>query len=183
MSSPPDSPLVFTHQPTSKSLFSESPLSSFASRSNTGHGGGDFSLSELSITDTPPPKTIRTTREPAASRFSLFGPTRFDSPKSGEDDDEGEGEGNESIGAVEEEKSAQSHALLAGEEESVEEKEGEGGPVTPKKEGMKVSQIESRSREEELQTTLFHMRKLNTVFMDQISALRAAEQHNRVRTS
>ncbi|KAL0955949.1 hypothetical protein HGRIS_002133 [Hohenbuehelia grisea] len=135
-------------------LMSESPLlpsSSSRSRfdSDTGPGGADLSLSELSLSDRPHPEVL-------SQPFSLLArphvePPITPPPPHAEGEHNGEGEGPE-------------------------DEEFDEGDVTMDQ--AQVRRAAARTREEKLQSDLFILRKLNSAFAAFGDALGRAESAN-----
>ncbi|KAG8967725.1 hypothetical protein FRC03_009418 [Tulasnella sp. 419] len=143
------------------SLFSESPLISM--KHGTGPGGDDLSLSELSIPDTPPVPVPYTSRTPP-QRFSLFG----------QGDEENMTQDLSHVTDPSPTHDEASHDAQP--DESFEQ--DEGPQDTPIKQGNAAQQA-ARSREEELRSTLFQLRKLNSIFSEYMGALHKSEDHSR----
>ncbi|KAG8935445.1 hypothetical protein FRC01_000052 [Tulasnella sp. 417] len=188
MSSPPqpqqDSFSLYA-KPTSKSLFSESPIHSLGS--NTGPRGDDLSLSELSVNETPQKPTYSSNQEPP--RFSLFGVA--DSPQKGADDSY-YAEEDEQVSRREgdEHDIAEGESRISGrsfveDQSMLEDLDSQTPPGTPKPskgdgETEPTARPTRRTREEELQTTLYQMRSINSVLLEYLDALNETERNNRI---
>lgn len=189
MSSPPPEPqqdsFSLYAKPASKSLFSESPLLSFGAK--TGPGGDDLSLSELSVNDTPQKPSASSNQEPP--RFSLFGVV--DSPQKGADDSYyAEEDGQVSRREGDEHDVVEGDSRISGrsfveDQSMMDDLDSQTPPATPKAsrggEGLEQSARPTRrTREEELQTTLYQMRSINSVLLEYLDALNETERNNRI---
>ncbi|KAG9051393.1 hypothetical protein FS837_008490 [Tulasnella sp. UAMH 9824] len=188
MSSPPSSQqdsFSLYAKPTSKSLFSESPLLSLGSK--TGPGGDDLSLSELSVNETPQKPTSFSNQEPP--RFSLFGVA--DSPQKGGDDsyyaedDEQVSRRDGDENDVVEGESRISRRSAVEDQSILDDLDSQSPPTTPKAskgdgETEQAARPTRRTREEELQTTLYQMRSINSVLLEYLDALSETERNNRI---
>ncbi|KIO17456.1 hypothetical protein M407DRAFT_32882 [Tulasnella calospora MUT 4182] len=188
MSSPPqpsqDSFSLYA-KPSSKSLLSESPLLSLGSK--TGPGGDDLSLSELSVNETPQKPSSSSNQE--LPRFSLFG--AVDSPQKGADDSY-YAEDDEQVSRREDDEHdvAEGESRISGrsvveDRSMLDDLDSQTPPRTPKAskgdgETENAARPTRRTREEELQTTLYQMRSINSVLLEYLDALNETERNNRI---
>lgn len=194
MSSPPETPDSFTLQPRSKSLFSESPLLSFSGK--TGPGGGDLSLSELSITSDATPQRFPSSSRQEPPRFSLFGPSQsprgvstYDVDDEEEDErpdadlsyiaqsENGEGSQSQPTTPRAEDQRYREGDSIANESRAGPSADAEQSPSIPLRDRRAQ---DPQQREEELRSTLHQMQSINSVLLEYMETLQAVEINNQV---